>query len=300
MDNDIKGHDHFFKQSMSRLHVAREFFETYLPDKVLELTDLNTLSQVNTSFIDSTLGEGIVDLLYSVKIQGTKGYFWILCEHQSTQDKMISFRIQKYMLRICSDHVKKHPGSKLPLIYPILIYSGKYKYTAPLLFWDLFEIPKLAKSFFTKEIQLLEVSKVPDELIKKKMFIGIMLYFFRHINAPDITPYIKKINKMISEISEKDFYYLIDVLHYILNKSESNNAEKAVLLIKKAVSVNKGTKIMTLAEQLIEKGKASGIREGIKKGKLEIASKMLDKGQSIELIAELTGLTIQDVERLRH
>ena len=261
-DNNIKGHDHFFKQSMSRIRVAREFFETYLPQEVLELVDLNTLKNINTSFVDSALGEGTVDLLYSVKINNTEGYFWVLCEHQSTQDKLMTLRMQKYMLRICSDHIKNNPGSKLPLIYPLLVYSGKSKYTAPLLFWDLFEIPELAKSFFTEAVQLVEVSKIPEELIRKKIFSGLMLYFFQKIHEPDILPYIKNASSMILEISEKDLYYLIDVLQYILNKGEGDNAEAVVSLIKGTISEDKGDKIMTLAEQLIQKGRLEGKLEG--------------------------------------
>ena len=303
-DNGVKGHDHFFKQSMSRIRVAREFFETYLPSKILALIDLKTLQNVNTSFVDSTLGEGIVDLLYSVEIHGTKGYFWILCEHQSTQDKMMTLRIQKYMLRICSDHIKKHPGSKLPLIYPLLVYSGKPKYTAPLLFWDLFEVPELAKSFFTEEVQLVEVSKIPEELLRKKIFVGLMLYFFQKIHEPDILPHIKHASSILFKISKKDFSYVIDVLQYILYKGESDNPEEVVSLIKESLSKNQGEDTMTLAEQLIqkgmEKGRTSGIQEGMEKGKLEIAKRMLEIGQKPDLIASVTGLSLSEINRLSH
>ena len=122
-ENNLKGHDHFFKQSMSRPYVAKDFFETHLPKEVREFADLSTLAIVNTNFIDSALGEGIVDLLYSVQIQGKLGYL-ILCEHQSTQDKLITFRILKYAIQIWGNHIAKKPGTKLPLIYPLIVYSG--------------------------------------------------------------------------------------------------------------------------------------------------------------------------------
>ena len=56
----------------------------------------------------------------------------------------------------------------------------------------------------------------------------------------------------------------------------------------------------------IEKGKLKGIKEGIKKGKLEgikdekysIAIAMKNKNMDIKLISEITGLPIDEIEKL--
>ena len=130
--NHVKPHDGFFKKSMYRADVAAEFFQLALPSQVLNIIDLNTLQYVNANFLDNTLGEGTVDLLYTVNFKGKTGYLWILCEHQSSQDNTITLRMQKYMLRICTQHLKENPGTKLPLIYPMLAYSGKPHYSSSL------------------------------------------------------------------------------------------------------------------------------------------------------------------------
>ncbi|MDW8289070.1 MAG: hypothetical protein RMJ89_13435, partial [Flammeovirgaceae bacterium] len=49
----------------------------------------------------------------------------------------------------------------------------------------------------------------------------------------------------------------------------------------------------------IEKGKQEGIKEGIEKNKLETALKAIQKGLSNEVISELTGLSIEEIEQLR-
>ncbi|WP_338092847.1 hypothetical protein [Leptospira weilii] len=48
---------------------------------------------------------------------------------------------------------------------------------------------------------------------------------------------------------------------------------------------------MTTAERLI----SEGMRQGIEKGKLEDAGKMLKKGIDLNTILEITGLTEQDL-----
>lgn len=52
----------------------------------------------------------------------------------------------------------------------------------------------------------------------------------------------------------------------------------------------------------IEKGKAEGIREGVKKDKqkkaVEVAKKLLAKGISVEEVAEITDLPVSEIQKL--
>jgi predicted transposase/invertase (TIGR01784 family) len=61
--------------------------------------------------------------------------------------------------------------------------------------------------------------------------------------------------------------------------------------------------IMTTAEKLIKQGKQEGLEEGEqrgeKKAKLEDSRRMLAKGFPIEDICEITGLSRNEVEKLR-
>ena len=308
MSRDVKGHDHFFKKSMSRINVACEFFENALPADILQKVYLNTLKALPTSFIDNTLSEGVVDLLYSVDFKGATGYLWVLCEHQSTPDRLITLRMQKYMLRICSDHLKKNPSAKLPLIYSMLLYTGKAKYNTPLSFWELFEEPESAKKFFTKPVQLIDVSKLTEEELKSKAYAGLMLHFLQKIHEKEILPYIKAYKEIIKMISEKDFTYIEDLLKYVLEKGESKRMEKVLLTFQETVTGNKRGKVMTIAEQLKEQGRIAGmqigIEKGIEKGRQEgikkVAVNMLTEGVNIKVVARSTGLSIEEIKRLKN
>lgn len=63
-----------------------------------------------------------------------------------------------------------------------------------------------------------------------------------------------------------------------------------------------------LSEKLIRFGKEQGIKEGIKEGEasgalkksIQIAKALLLKKNSIEDVAEVTGLTYAEVEKLAH
>ena len=56
-------------------------------------------------------------------------------------------------------------------------------------------------------------------------------------------------------------------------------------------------------EEGLKEGKEEGIKkgraEGAKRNSCDIAKRMLEKGIDIETISELTGLTVEEVSRLR-
>ncbi len=61
---------------------------------------------------------------------------------------------------------------------------------------------------------------------------------------------------------------------------------------------------MTLAEAWLAEGREKGIKEGIKEGKrqalLQVAAAMLNRGLDDDAILEMTGLTRDELQRLRH
>ncbi len=73
------------------------------------------------------------DVLFKALVSGEEAYFYILAEHQSKPDKLMPFRLIQYMTKIW-DFVIKNKGNKsplpLPVIVPMIFYTGKGKYTA--------------------------------------------------------------------------------------------------------------------------------------------------------------------------
>lgn len=134
-----KIHDKFFKQTMSDLRVAKDFFNLHLPEDIQQQVNLDTLQLVEKtnfitprSFIDNEQDEQIVDMLYSVKINGEDGYFYTLAEHQSTQRKDMPLRVMRYMMEVIAFDIDKqkkddnYDGNiKFPIVIPIIFYNGR-------------------------------------------------------------------------------------------------------------------------------------------------------------------------------
>ena len=84
-------HDSFFKNSLSIPQVAKEFMQTHLPAKVLEVINLETLTIHPDSFVKKSLKKQITDVLFSCQINNqASAFIYILCEHQSKSDHWMS------------------------------------------------------------------------------------------------------------------------------------------------------------------------------------------------------------------
>ena len=219
MKKHVKSHDAFFRKCISRKQVARELFETYLPAELLAKLNLDKLKKQNSSFLSNILGEGIVDVLYRVEIAGEESYVSVICEHQSTPDPMMTFRLQKYILRICDEHQRKHPKSKLPLVYPLIIYTGQKKYTAAKSFYELFSDQKLAKEYLTQAVTVVDVNEIEDDALREKYHMGFMLFLMHHIHEKNIVDHLQVFKEIVALISKEDFNYLEDVLYYVLEQA---------------------------------------------------------------------------------
>lgn len=114
-------HDAIFRQMLTQKEVARDFLQLYLPAPFLSICDLNTLQLASGSFIEEDLRSSDSDILYSLQTRHGAGYIYALIEHQSSPDKLMAFRLMRYMLQAGST---EKPG---PLIRELAKQSPRHK-----------------------------------------------------------------------------------------------------------------------------------------------------------------------------
>ena len=114
-------HDRFFKEALSRREVARDFILHYLPGEIVALLNVDSLVISKDSFVDKDLGEHLSDILYNVdmKHEGS-AYIYVLFEHKSYPDLLISFHLLRYIVRIWEQAIKRGASRPLPPIIPIV------------------------------------------------------------------------------------------------------------------------------------------------------------------------------------
>ncbi len=234
----------------------------------------------------------------------------ILFEHASQSTPLLPFRMHKYSVSIMDKHLITNETDELPLIYPIILYTGKRPCTHSMDLFDLFspQDKELAKKIFTAPYHLIDLAKTPDEELEKFFWYGTMARTLKHIHDSDILPFFEKAFDILKELEKLgENRYIESTVFYLAEFGNAPRKEELMNRMKKLKSINE-EKLMTLVDHfkadLLKRGIAKGIEQGreekeaaLKKAKQEMAKILLSKGIDIEIISETTGLSKEEIRK---
>ncbi len=262
-------HDKLFKSAMTDLRVARDFFEHYLPASILASVDLNALKLCPNSYVDPTLQVSLSDVLYEIKISEKSAYLYLLCEHQSSIDELMPFRLWQYIVGIWSDHIKKShkkktngdkKSSSLPLVIPLVFYHGPKPYTGARHIRSLIEAPTALIEQLFEPFHLIDTHDIADEALRKQKWAGIMTFVMKHIYLRDMGALLKPLIEMIQVIDSEPntTEYIRTLLNYLLNTGDIPKPRIFIQTIAEGLSAPNKEGVMTMASRLIDEGAQQG------------------------------------------
>lgn len=293
-------HDRLFRNFLADINKAKDFLETYLPENIKKQCDFSALSFKPGSFVEKDLKHHFSDILYSIKIAGTKGYIYTLIEHETTPNKLTPFKLLRYQIAIMKQHLDQGYQT-LPIVIPLLFYRGKkspYPFTSDIM--DCFQNKELAQETFLKPYPLIDITVIPDEELRTHRGIAILELIQKNIHKRDALEFIQDIALQVAKqfLTHEQFKSL---LYYISQEGESKNFEQFYSTLAEALP-NYTEDIMTLAQQLEQKGLQKGLQKGREEGEylkaVNIAKKLIAQGRSIQYIQDLTNLSENEVLNL--
>lgn len=297
-------HDRFFRAALSDHRVAKEFFEAHLPATIQEMVNLDKLILRKDSYVDENLQLSATDMLFDTEFSGEAGYVYLLVEHQSTPDVLMPFRLLKYMLAIMDQHLKTTEKTELPLIYPLIFYTGKNNYTHSTDIFDLFGASQdLARHIFLNPFELIVLNKIPDEALRQRVWAGILELSMKHIFERDILPHLRDMLSLLQQAEQSNGSdYVRTALTYLVTTGDVVDSELFLETVETGLSPKVREDIMTIAQQFEAKGFEKGIEKGVERGEIHakkvIAQKLLRDGMSLEAVNQITDLPIEDLRLL--
>jgi predicted transposase YdaD len=299
MNNIIPNpHDKFFKESFSRLEVAKSFIEEVFPKEIKDKMNLNSLKLSNASYVDEMLKEHFADLVYQTEYEGVKATITLLFEHKSYQDDFPEWQLLRYMTNIWGEYQKQKKkdkkGKKPSIVIPIIIHHGEttWKKTSMrsyfgnppsellrflpefdyLLFslndFEDYQIANFKNDFLATTAMLLKHSRD-----KKEKFLQIESFIIEKLRAFDIIHE----NSFINSVA---FY-----LHGVANLTTNE-----IIIIFTKVSNNLNKIAMTSADQIRLEERENSTFNHIRG--------LIQNGASIELISKSFGLSVKKVEEI--
>lgn len=282
-------HDKFFKETLGKVEVAKDFLNNYLPDSIMKIVEMDTLEPQKDSFINKELQEVFSDMLFRVNINNREGYIYFLFEHKSYTSKNISFQLLKYMLEIWEAKINKERIEELPIIIPLVIYHGKNKWNVSTNLGEMIngykELPEDVRKYIPEcEYLLYDISGYTDEEIKGGVINKIVMTTLRDIQTKDIEGVIESIYKVIeylTELGDKQtgIEYFETLMKYIFNARIDLTKEAIIKVMDKIESTypEGSDLVMTLAEKFREEGKEKGIEIGEVKSLIKTTIRLLTK-----------------------
>ena len=78
--------------------------------------------------------------VYQIKGSELALYFYLLLEFQSTSPRFMALRVGQYLFSVQKDFQRSHKNATLlPQVFPIVLYNGKERWTAPTTLHELVE-----------------------------------------------------------------------------------------------------------------------------------------------------------------
>ncbi len=277
-------HDQFAKHLISLPDSARSIVREYLPQEVVKLLDLKSLSAEPSSWVDEELKEHLADCLFrcrwargqriGVKLQP---FVLLLVEHKSHHDKSVALQILRYSVQCWTEHLKDN-SQPLPIIIPLVLYHGTTRWTYPPRFESQFgEIPKELLRFVPHfEFQLLDISPKSETDIVGDPLTRVSLKLLRHAHEPDAEAFKSGLPNILADLPLElatQLKYMLPILHYISSARMLNVADMGEVL--EAAFPKKGQVMQSFVDELIEKGVVKGREVGNEEGRAEMALQIL-------------------------
>ena len=299
-------HDKIFRTVLDRksdaIALINKALNTQLEEKDIE--------KYNSSFINKVFQNREADIVYKIKDRS----IFILIEHQTKVDYLMPYRILEYEVAIMQSAIDldkiKNKESKIPLVIPIVLYTGNKKWNAKKYLEENQEKIEGIENGLGN-YNLIDINELTEkDLLEDKSFISKMMLIEKSKNTENIVEILEKIVKITKEEDKETLRRIISII-----LEEKIGITKAKELIEK-MEGDEGNMLAVVDmirrenQMYIEigkkegkiEGKKEGKKEGVKQGelkeKIKIVTNMLKEKFNIETIQKITGINKEEIEKI--
>ena len=303
-------HDLLTKTVLSDLEIATFYLKTHIPKHLKGKLDWSKLRIEDVPMIDEKLDVVQPDILYRVPLIDRSEefvFFYLLHEHQSTVDTNMPFRLLRYMTDAWTDFQKQYGyHRKLPIIIPIVFYTGIKEWNRPKFLNEVFESFFGSRQFIPDfNVVYIDVKDLDVELYREMMVLFFMGLIMKLVHRDDFLEQLLEYSQEMSVLFEKHDVYFHQFMVYIISYRKGEGMRDVKKIVDTTVQPYQLDPESILAgvfrerEEMIKQGKEEGIEQGIEQGKSakqkEVILSMHAKQLSVDFIAEIVNLPQEEV-----
>lgn len=298
-------HDKSYKDLYSHKEVFLDLVKEMLKAPWAKGLKEENLVLVDKKYILSDYEENESDIVYRANIEGKEVIFYILLEFQSTVDYRMPLRLFFYINEILREYIKNSEekdkknkkGFNIPAVIPIVLYNATRKWNTPRYFKDIVNKNELfGENIVNFKYELFDINHeyIKEELIKNNNITSAIFLLDQKV---DPLEFMDRLKSIALEFNKLTVTQKMILKHWIRNTVDKTIAEDAVKILD---SNKEGVEKMVANNAfMIEEMKEKAEKEGIKKKAIEIAKNLIGVLDD-KVIAEKTGLTIEEIKKLKH
>lgn len=303
-------YDHLWKDVITELF--EEFLLFFAPE-LFELADFSTPpefleQELQTILPESDSKKRVADKLVKLQMRnGKEQWVYVHVEVQGGSKKIFPKRMFQSFYRIM-DYYDQH-------IYALALFTDeRAKYNADQFHYE-FLGTELTYRYHTYRIASQSESTLLQSQNPFALAVLAGLYVIKSKDNVDMMyKYKRKLmrlllqDKMINKEMKREYIQKLFVfIDHILRLPEETEMrlvnDLKPIIQKEEVQMGLSMKDTFLAKYYMQEGEKKGIKKGMKEGEkqkaIEITLKLLEKGNPIEDIAEVTGLSLEEIQKIK-
>lgn len=305
-----KIHDKGYKRVLTKkkhfIHMMRKYIDTSLGERILE----EDLELIDKEFIPKDFKEREADIIYKAKLMDREVIFYVLLELQSSVDYTMPFRLLMYMTELekrifgLEDiHTRNKKEFKLPPIVPIVLYNGISNWNVARSFSEYTEATWVSDGYTIdfKYFFLDLKEKAKELLTSTNTLIDNIFILDQACSTEELKMGIEVVVRRLKALNEDEQIELVDWVRDVLMKKAKDKklVEEACEIMKKGDALNMTYAIERIFDEENAKFLKKGIEEGIEQEKIRIIHNMLMLNISVDQIAKVVELSIEEIEKMR-
>lgn len=320
-------HDSGYKRLLANRTIFRQLIETFVEEEWVSRLDFDRAERVDKSFVAEHYKETESDIIYKVPLRNSDKeiYICILIELQSTVQRFMVLRTLQYKCSFYMDYVLSYKDVrllKLPAVFPLVLYNGDDKWTAPNNMTELleteidlgkyelnFEHFVIAENEFGKD-GLLAIRNIVSTLFLAEIHYDLPLLVDELLNLYDYEPDRQAVMLFLNWFRQLAAYGRLRAADFAQIEETYGSRDEVKSMLVKALErerelIRQAAKAEGRAEGKAEgivEGKAEGIEEGIEIGiearNRQVVAAMHQNGFDLVTIALILQLEPAEVTRL--
>ncbi len=290
-------HDKGYKKLFSNKGIFRQLLQTFVPMSWVKDLDFDTCECIDKTFISEDYKETASDIIHKIKLRDSEIFVVILTEFKSTVERFTGLNLSTYVHDFYKSYLASNKSVRmLPPVFPVLLYNGNQRWTAPTDLADLIEnrelLGEFAPCFKYFKIAINEYAR--EDLLKIGNVVSTLFLAEAHYNAEELERVFLEVFEC-----EEDKGPISLLLNWFAQLSKHGRIPEEDYGKLERTFQSK-TEVHEMLITALKREKQEYYERGKLEDKHDVAIKMLVKGFELELISELTGLSDQEILRLKH